>query len=288
MKHVRFALAVLCMFSFMARSAEAGEDGWRIILSSSDTLPECRLREVDDSLLYFDRLSESMSLPVDSVAVLIRLKKSRVLAGAGTGMLIGAILGGAIGSAIAPSNSDNGMQNIGPALAVIAAASAFAIGGTLIGGISGGLAGRDDKYRLADSTREGKIMMIRQIMGGDIKKEEKKRWESEKLRRQSEEMEKAVSKQLEKSRAIGTDPEPISVAKADYPELARMAGVAGKVYVSVVVGADGIPKSAKVIKGIGSGCDEAAREAAMGSMFKPGTIKGLPAEKTITMPYSFP
>ncbi len=43
-----------------------------------------------------------------------------------------------------------------------------------------------------------------------------------------------------------------------YPEIARRAGVEGKVYIQFVVGRDGSITSAQVAKGIGAGCDEEA------------------------------
>ncbi|MBI4727455.1 TonB family protein [candidate division TA06 bacterium] len=84
-----------------------------------------------------------------------------------------------------------------------------------------------------------------------------------------------------------TDPEPTNIGKAEYPDLARKAGITGRVFVKVIVGADGKVKSAEVLRGIGGGCDEAAMEAAKKSNFKPGTVNGQPAERSFTIPYSF-
>jgi peptide/nickel transport system substrate-binding protein len=84
-----------------------------------------------------------------------------------------------------------------------------------------------------------------------------------------------------------TDPEPTSIGKAEYPDLARKAGITGRVFVKVIVGADGKVKSAEVLRGIGGGCDEAAVVAAKKSNFKPGTVNGQPAERPFTIPYSF-
>jgi protein TonB len=84
-----------------------------------------------------------------------------------------------------------------------------------------------------------------------------------------------------------TDPEPVSIGKADYPDLAKKAGITGRVFIKVVVGADGKVKSAEVLRGIGGGCDEAALEAAKKSSFKPGTVNGQPADRPFTIPYSF-
>ncbi|MCK7524737.1 MAG: energy transducer TonB [Ignavibacteriales bacterium] len=58
-------------------------------------------------------------------------------------------------------------------------------------------------------------------------------------------------------------PEPIGGIKAIqekivYPEIAKRAGVEGKVYVLAFVDESGTVTDAKIIKGIGAGCDEAA------------------------------
>ncbi len=84
-----------------------------------------------------------------------------------------------------------------------------------------------------------------------------------------------------------TDPEPTNIGKAEYPDLAKKAGITGRVFVKVIVGADGKVKSAEVLRGIGGGCDEAALTAAKKSNFKPGTVNGQPADRPFTIPYSF-
>ncbi|MCU0607059.1 MAG: energy transducer TonB, partial [Candidatus Edwardsbacteria bacterium] len=59
------------------------------------------------------------------------------------------------------------------------------------------------------------------------------------------------------------------------------------VYVKVMVAADGSVKSADVLRGIGGGCDEAAIDAARKATFKPGTVNGKPADRQITIPFTF-
>ncbi len=46
-----------------------------------------------------------------------------------------------------------------------------------------------------------------------------------------------------------------------YPAQARKAGIEGKVYVRFIVNKDGSLSNVEVVKGIGAGCDEAARKA---------------------------
>ncbi len=84
-----------------------------------------------------------------------------------------------------------------------------------------------------------------------------------------------------------TEPEVIKLPAAAYPEMARKAGVTGRVYVKVLIAADGSVKSAEVSRGIGGGCDEAALDAARKATFKPGTVGGKPADRPITIPFTF-
>lgn len=84
-----------------------------------------------------------------------------------------------------------------------------------------------------------------------------------------------------------TEPEVIRAATPAYPDLARKAKITGRVFVRVVVAADGSVKSAEVVRGIGGGCDEAALDAAKKMTFRAGTVNGKPAERPITIPFTF-
>lgn len=70
-------------------------------------------------------------------------------------------------------------------------------------------------------------------------------------------------------------PEPVGgieaiSGKIAYPEIAKRAGIEGKVYIEAYVNQEGSIDGVKVLKGIGAGCDEAAMEAVLASKFKPG------------------
>jgi TonB family protein len=71
--------------------------------------------------------------------------------------------------------------------------------------------------------------------------------------------------------------------EADYPVQAEKQGVEGRVYVSVVVNADGSVRSAEVARGIGAGCDEEALEVVRNAEFIPATYNGenVPARTTV-------
>ncbi len=73
-----------------------------------------------------------------------------------------------------------------------------------------------------------------------------------------------------------------------YPQMAKEAGVKGKVYVQFVVGSDGKITDIKTIRGIGSGCDEVAM-AAVKKMPKwtPGEQRGKKVPVRFVLPVNF-
>ena len=73
-----------------------------------------------------------------------------------------------------------------------------------------------------------------------------------------------------------------------YPEAAKKAEVTGKVFIGFIVEKDGSIDEAKVIRGIGSGCDEEAlRVIKMMPNWKPGKVDGKDVRVEYTMPISF-
>lgn len=92
--------------------------------------------------------------------------------------------------------------------------------------------------------------------------------------------------------AVEEMPEPIGgltaiQQKIVYPELARRAGVQGKVYIRAYVDENGNVTSAEVVKGIGGGCDEAALDAILNTKFTPGKQRGKPIKVQVTVPVLF-
>lgn len=75
--------------------------------------------------------------------------------------------------------------------------------------------------------------------------------------------------------------------KIVYPELAKRAGVQGKVYIRAFVDENGNVTSAEVVKGIGGGCDEAALDAILKTKFTPGKQRGKPIKVQVTVPVLF-
>lgn len=92
--------------------------------------------------------------------------------------------------------------------------------------------------------------------------------------------------------AVEEMPEPIGGIKGIqekivYPEIAKRAGVEGKVYVLAFVDENGNVTKAQVLKGIGAGCDEAALDAVQKTKFKPGKQRGKPVRVQVSIPIIF-
>jgi len=92
--------------------------------------------------------------------------------------------------------------------------------------------------------------------------------------------------------AVEEMPEPIGGIKGiqekiEYPEIAKRAGVEGKVYILAFVDESGNVMKAQVLKGIGAGCDEAALDAVQKTKFKPGKQRGVPVKVQVSIPIIF-
>jgi protein TonB len=72
-----------------------------------------------------------------------------------------------------------------------------------------------------------------------------------------------------------------------YPEMARKAGIEGKVIVQFVVDIDGSILNPRVVRGIGGGCDKAALDALKFAKFQPGLQRGKPVKVSYSLPISF-
>ncbi|KAA0241462.1 MAG: energy transducer TonB [Ignavibacteriota bacterium] len=72
-----------------------------------------------------------------------------------------------------------------------------------------------------------------------------------------------------------------------YPEIAKRAGIQGKVFVKAFIDENGNVISAEVVKGIGGGCDEAALDAIFKTKFTPGKQRGKPVKVQVTVSVLF-
>lgn len=76
--------------------------------------------------------------------------------------------------------------------------------------------------------------------------------------------------------------------KLKYPKKARRKEIEGRVYVQFIIDKKGNVTKAKVLKGIGYGCDkEALRVVNKMPKWKPGTQRGKPVPVKFTLPFSF-
>ncbi|NTV98549.1 MAG: energy transducer TonB [Chlorobiaceae bacterium] len=78
--------------------------------------------------------------------------------------------------------------------------------------------------------------------------------------------------------------------KPVYPEMARISGITGKVFVAVLIGEDGRPMKAKVMKRIPADCDvfdACAIKSVMESRYYPGMQNGAPIKVWFTVPIRF-
>lgn len=87
-------------------------------------------------------------------------------------------------------------------------------------------------------------------------------------------------------------PEPIGGMKAIYdaivyPEIAKKAGIEGRVVLQFVVDEEGNVTEPRVIRGIGGGCDEAALNAVKDLKFIPGMQRGRAVKVQFQLPIVF-
>jgi|UniRef100_A0A7V3UZK4 protein TonB len=83
-------------------------------------------------------------------------------------------------------------------------------------------------------------------------------------------------------------PEPVSIPKPVYPDLARNAGIEGRCVVEALVDVDGSVVDAKIIKSSGNqSLDQAAIEAAFKAKFTPAMQRDKPVRVWVSIPYQF-
>jgi len=75
--------------------------------------------------------------------------------------------------------------------------------------------------------------------------------------------------------------------KIKYPEMARKAGIEGRVIVQFVVNEQGEVVNPKVVRGIGGGCDKEALRVVKTAEFTPGMQRGRPVKVQYTLPITF-
>jgi TonB family protein len=73
-----------------------------------------------------------------------------------------------------------------------------------------------------------------------------------------------------------------------YPQEARQKGITGTVFVTYIVEEDGSVTNVKILRGIGSGCDEEAlRVVSLMPKWNPGMQRGKPVRTQFNIPIKF-
>jgi len=75
--------------------------------------------------------------------------------------------------------------------------------------------------------------------------------------------------------------------KVNYPEMARKAGIEGRVVIQFIVNENGEVEDPHVIRGIGGGCDKEALRVVKEAKFKPGRQRGEPVRVQFSLPITF-
>jgi len=75
--------------------------------------------------------------------------------------------------------------------------------------------------------------------------------------------------------------------KIKYPEIARKAGVEGRVILQFIVDENGNVTDPAVVRGIGAGCDEEALRVVREAKFKPGKQRGKAVKVKMALPITF-
>lgn len=73
-----------------------------------------------------------------------------------------------------------------------------------------------------------------------------------------------------------------------YPEKAKAEGIEGRVFITFTIEKDGSVSNVKILRGIGGGCDEAAKEVVEKMpKWKPGKQRGKPVRFQFNLPIKF-
>ena len=106
--------------------------------------------------------------------------------------------------------------------------------------------------------------------------------------------EKDTSKNLNDKYLLKAEvmPEPVGGISAIqkrviYPEIARKAGIEGKVYIQAFIDEKGDVIKTKILKGIGSGCDESAMKAVKETKFTPAKQEDKLVKVQVVVPVLF-
>ncbi len=84
-----------------------------------------------------------------------------------------------------------------------------------------------------------------------------------------------------------TGPAAVYQVQPEYPELARKAGIEGRVYIKILVDKEGRVRDAILLRGVGAGLDEAALKAVMQWVYTPAIQNNRPVAVWVAQPIDF-
>ena len=82
-------------------------------------------------------------------------------------------------------------------------------------------------------------------------------------------------------------PELLTSLKPEYPELAKLAGIQGTVYLKLLVDEEGNVAETKVVKSVKDMLDESALNAVKKAKFSPAVLKNKPIKVWVVLPVAF-
>jgi protein TonB len=86
---------------------------------------------------------------------------------------------------------------------------------------------------------------------------------------------------------VEKQPVPVKTVQPEYPDIARRAGVEGKVWVKIWVDKEGKPRRADIIKSDAEIFNEPAKAAAMQFLFTPAMMNNGPVAVWVSIPFVF-
>ncbi len=163
MKGMAIALIAVVAFFVSATACFAQSVGWTVIMSSMDTLASYEIGTIEGGNVNFVRGSSVVTIPVDSVKILVRHNEPHFWSSAGYGTLTGATVGAIAG--LASYQKPTGSFAFDPGLGVTAFGSAIlgGLAGFTIGGIVGAVSGSDDVYDLTQATTIERVQILQDL-----------------------------------------------------------------------------------------------------------------------------
>jgi len=143
-------------------------NNWNVVTISGDTLSNCLLHGLNDSLLTIDQNGILSLIPVDSITCLFIHKESYPGTGAAFGAITGIVLGAVIGSNTYQKPKDTGwlggMDFGGQAIATVGGGFIGGVVGVVTGAIIGASVGGERAYDISEREHTQKVKIIGALM----------------------------------------------------------------------------------------------------------------------------